>query len=281
MRPTALKICLKNLLILIPTIAVVVFGLSGRETSASLEVISHAQTNVEAYVLEKLECNDLVFLGEVHKKPELIRTAAGMLPYLHDAGVTHIAFEIASDQQYAVDHYIDSGEGLNDIRLHRQIDCPQYRNLFALLRSLDATRRPIPVAIDLPASQYHGPVSRNEYMAECLSKIFGTDADAKILSILGNNHVLAKLEWMAQVVNPHHSIRDYIADTCPELKLFSIYQVESKSAGRCDFFDRLHSEQGPVAVEMDRRFHGWRLWMSNIAIEPAEVYTLLNGIIVY
>jgi hypothetical protein len=279
MKRTALEKLLKR--ILIYSIAGIVFWFAGREACASSEVADPIYTDVQAYILEKLECNSLVFLGEVHKKSELIGTVAGLLPYLHNAGVTHIALEIPSDQQNAIDHYIESGDGFDGIKLHEQIDCPQYRNLFVLIRSLDPSRRAIPVAIDLPESQYHGHISRDEYMAKSLSNIFKSDPNAKILSILGNNHVLIKLEWMDQVVNPHKSIRGYLVDTCPGLKLFSIYQVEDKSAGRCDFFDKLHSEQGPVAVEMNRRFHGWHLWMSNMAIKPAEVDTLLNGIIVY
>lgn len=262
-------------------VSAVVFLLQGRETLASTIIADCIHTDVQAYILEKIERNDVVFLGEAHKKPKLIGTAIRLLPYLYNAGVTHIALEISSDQQNAIDRYIESGEGLDDIKLHPQIDCPKYRRLFMLMRSLDASCRAVPVAIDLPASRYQGPVSRDEYMATSLSKILKSDPNAKILSIIGNNHVLTQLKWMDQVVNPHRSIRDYLTDTWPGLRLFSIYQIEGKSAGRCDFFDRLHSDKGPVAVEMDRRFHGWRLWMSNIAIEPAEAYTLLNGIIVY
>lgn len=281
MRRPGPKRKLKNLLLLIPVISVAVCLPQDRETFGSSGKADPIRTDVRAFILEKLEHNDLVFLGEVHKKSELTGTAAGLLPCLRNAGVTHIALEISSDQQNRIDRYIESGEGLDDIKLHEQIDCPQYRNLFVSLRSLDESRRVIPVAMDLPETQYREHVSRDEYMAKSLSRIFNSDPNAKILTIVGNNHVLKKLEWMDQVVNPYKSIRDYLADMHPGLKQFSIYQVEYKSAGRCDFFDKLHSEQGPVAVEMDRRFRGWRLWMSNIAVKPAEVHTLLNGIIVY
>ena len=39
-------------------------------------------------------------------------------------------------------------------------------------------------------------MSRDESMATSLSRIFDYDPNAKILSILGNNHVLVKLDWM-------------------------------------------------------------------------------------
>lgn len=101
------------------------------------------------YLHSKLQQNDILFLGTTHKKPEILGFIAELIPTLEKYGVSHVGLEIPSDQQEKIDVFMKTGIGLDDIKLHTQIDSPEYRNLFQVFRK---SGRPTPVAIDLPRS---------------------------------------------------------------------------------------------------------------------------------
>ena len=55
-----------------------------------------------------------------------------------------------------------------------------------------------------------------------------------------------------------------------------------ESAYEDDFAERFGPIEGAVAVDLDERFAGWRLSSAQTqAIKPAEVWELLDGVIVY
>ena len=64
-----------------------------------------------AYILDKFQSHDLVFLGTRHKREPILQFISNLIPILHDAGVTHIGLEICSDQQDKIDHFIETGAG--------------------------------------------------------------------------------------------------------------------------------------------------------------------------
>ena len=111
-----------------------------------------------------------------------------------------------------VDIFMKTGAGLNDIKIHSQIDCPEYRNLFNVIRDTEPDKRPTPVALDLPKSKYSESISRDEWMAKSIAKIFQQNPNAKMLVIVGDNHILKKLDWQDHVPNPHRSIREYLSE---------------------------------------------------------------------
>jgi hypothetical protein len=77
------------------------------------------------------------------------------------------------------------------------------------------------VTLDLPKSRYREKISRDEWMAESIAKIFKQNSNAKMLVIVGNNHVLKKLEWQDHVPNSHKSIREYVLEFNPDLRMLS------------------------------------------------------------
>jgi hypothetical protein len=170
------------------------------------------QHNPQSYVLTKFKTYDIVFLGIRHKQPPILEFISELITVLHDSGVNHIGLEIASDQQGKIDHFIKTGAGLNVIQIHSQIDYPEYRNLFNVIRGLDPDKRPAQVALDFPKSKNRGKISRDEWMAESIADVFESNPNAKILVVVGNNHVLKKLEWQDQVINKHGSIREYLSE---------------------------------------------------------------------
>ena len=231
------------------------------------------------YLHSKLSNHDIVFLGTKHRQPRILNFIAELIPSLKELGVTHIGLEIPSDQQENIDTYMKTGNGLQDIQLHPQIDCPAYRNLFIVLRNSGG---PAPIALDLPKSEYKGDISRDEWMGLSLLKVLRDTPNAKILVVVGNLHTLKKLDWEERLGNKNLSIRQYILREKPSIKMWSVAQVIDETPAQCYFFQRYGSLPGAVALDVDDRYQGWRLGFTDlIAIVPAQCFELVDGVIVY
>ena len=231
------------------------------------------------YLRSKLQQNDIVFLGTTHKKPEIMGFIAELIPTLEKYRVSHVALEISSDQQEKIDIFMKTGNGLDDIKLHTQIDSPEYRHLFQVFRNSGG---PIPVAIDLPSSMYNETVSRDEWMARSLLIVLNRNPSAKILVIVGSLHTLKKLEWEKDVPDKHLSIREYIIRDRPSTRIWSVGQMIDGNPNACDFTREFSSLPGAVAMDLDDRYRGWQMGMTaSIAIVPAECFELVDGLIVY
>lgn len=234
------------------------------------------------YILDKLAGHDIVFAGTIHQQPLILQLMADLLPRLDENGVTHLALEIASDQQLSIDRFMQTGQGLDRIKLHNAIDCPNYRRLFQVLRGMDAGQRPRVVAIDLPTSQYAGDMTRNEYMARRLSAILQIQPEAKILSMLGGSHVLRKLKWQNRLFKGQSAIRTYLEKWRPALRMFSLVHIVDQVQEDCDFSRLLAPLNGTVALDLDQRFKGWRLGVTScMALAPSHPYELVDGVIIY
>ena len=67
-----------------------------------------------------------------HQQELILKFISDPIPKLPKDGVTHIGLEIASDRQSKIDHYMKTGNELDDIEMHSLIDCPKYRNNLGL-----------------------------------------------------------------------------------------------------------------------------------------------------
>lgn len=235
------------------------------------------------YVLEKLRSHQIVLMGTIHQKPQILELTAQLLPLIRAVGVTHLAIEVSSDQQSNIDRYIQNGSGLMDIRLHHSIDCAQYRRLFTTVRDLPSHQRPHIVAIDLPPSQYRGPIGRDAYMANALSDMFQPRNDRKVLVILGSLHVLKKLDWLPRITDRQPSIRSLLEQRLPTLKIFSlVHLIRNGTDAVGDIRNLVDPEQGAAAMDLDERITGWRLGLTDcLAVKPSQAHELVDGVIVH
>jgi len=231
------------------------------------------------YMQSKLANNDILFLGTRHKQPEILNFLNELIPTLNKLGVTHLGLEIPSDEQGNIDNFMATGSGLSDIRLHTQVDCPEYRNLFRVLKEADG---PEPVAIDLPYARYDEKISRDEWMAQSLLGVLQKNPSAKILVKVGNLHILKILQWQGQTASKHLSVREYIKRKRPGTKLFSVGQAIGESGQYCDFTKIFGPLPGAVAFDLGYQYKGWKFGItSDMAIEPAECFEIMDGLIVY
>ena len=176
----------------------------------------------QAYILDKFQTHNLVMLGTRHKRQSILELISSLIPNLHGYGVTHLGLEICSDQQAEIDKFLQTGDGSTDIEIHSQMDCPEYQNILALIQRMPDSRRPVVTSVDLPKSMYGVGVSGDEYMAHSIAQIFRKEPESKMLAVLGNNHILKKLDWQNQVPNKHRPIRSYLDDNVPGITTFSI-----------------------------------------------------------
>jgi hypothetical protein len=236
----------------------------------------------QSYVLNKLKSHDVVFLGTTHKKQPILKFLSDLLPNLHDAGVTHLGLEICSDQQETIDKFLQTGQGLADIKLHHPLDCEEYRNIFNIIRRIDRSKRPSVIALDLPKTMYRGKINRDEWMARSIVRIFRENPNAKALLVAGNLHVLKKIEWEDTVPNSHGFIRTYLSEFMPRLRAFSIGQCIDQTPNECDFTRAFSKLEGAVAMDCDGRFSDWKIGITRlVAAKPAKVWEILDGVIVY
>ena len=170
----------------------------------------HVGTFPRLYILEKLKSHDIIFLGTTHKNSTILKFISDLIPYLPEAKVTHLGLEISSNQQNKIDNFLENGTGLVDIKLHFQIDCPEYRNLIKLTRTLEKNNRPDIVALDLPESMYQKEMSRDEWMATSIKNAFRFNSHVKMLVVVGNLHVLKNIAWEHKSPDHHGFIRSYL-----------------------------------------------------------------------
>ena len=83
--------------------------------------------------------------------------------------------------------------------------------------------------------------------------------------------------------NKFGSIREYVTDMVPSLKVFTIGQAIDKDPSACDFTREFGPINGSVALDIDcDRYKGWKIWVnSGIAIKYTEPCQLFDGLIVY
>ena len=77
-------------------------------------------------------------------------------------------------------------------------------------------------------------------------------------------------------------VREYLSEKRRKLRIFSIGQIIGDSVYKDDFRREFGRLDGPVALDLDERFVGWKMGITqSAAIKPAEVWELLDGVIVY
>lgn len=267
---------------MIRSIRIVAFMITYLVTVMPCSGHEHFTGDVQSYILSKLDAHDIVLMGTTHRQPAILELAARLAPLFTKMGVTHLALEIASDQQPYLDRFLDTGAGLASIRIPSVIDCPAYRRMLEALQRLGPGHRPRVIAIDLPRSLYAGQISRDEHMAALLAKTLQDHPRTKILAMLGSVHVLRQLRWTNRITAGHPAIRTCLARWRPELRIFSMVHVIPDVSQDCDFSRRLGPLQGMVAMDIDACFNGWRLGIAAcLALQPSQPWELVDGVIVH
>jgi hypothetical protein len=231
---------------------------------------------------EKIVSSDLILFGTTHRQAPILSLLADLLPQLAGLGVSHLALEIATDQQDRLDDLRAGRCEPSDIAVHPAIDCPAYRRLFDIIRHLPAQDRPRLWAVDLPAAYYDGPISRDQWMARRLAAIWDRQPAAKVMVVLGSLHVLHKLDWQDHLAHQHAALRSYLETLHPHLKMHSVVNVIGGAPKGGDFSRKLKPAAAPVAVDVDKRFASWQLGLTRcIAIKPGRPHELTDGVIIY
>ncbi|MDY6855697.1 MAG: hypothetical protein SWO11_13515 [Thermodesulfobacteriota bacterium] len=260
------------------TLCIIGLSFSGLSTAGSYPIKPHPTQ----YIIEKFNSHDVVLLGVYHKEQTSQKFLSDLIVHLTKAGVTHLGLEVCSDQQENIDRFFETGSGLANIGLHPQIDCPEYKSMFDHMKINGQEKRPSVIALDLPLSMYKGEISRDEWMARVIAKTLRLNPNSKMLVVVGNLHVLKRIDWEAGVIRRHGSIRSYLNELIPNRSIFSIVQCIDQSQDKCDFTREFSSLEGVVALDCDERFAGWKIGlMSPVAAKYTAVWELFDGILIY
>ena len=228
-----------------------------------------------SFLLDKVSSHDVVMLGTKHQCPPILHFIAQTLPALSNAGVTHVGLEIPSDQQTKIDKFIKEGKSLEDIEIPNIIDCPEYRQLLKAIRTHSLN----PVACDLPRSMWDTPYTRDQWMAKKINKIFLQHLGAKFFMIVGNFHVIKKVEWL-NVDSDEPFIRGYLSKYQPDLKIFSIAECIDDSADELNFLKLFGKTGEPVAVKT--KGLDFKLGMLKVlAAKPMTAHEAVDAVIVF
>ena len=228
-----------------------------------------------SFVLDKTAQHDVLFLGTTHQQPRILGFISRLIPRLHESGITHIGLEISSDQQENLDRFTKIGAGLSDIRIFQGIDCPEYRHVIDVIRK----NRLVPVALDLPKSKWRGKHTRDQWMAKRISETFTAYGGVKMLVIVGNLHVLKKIEWQIPGIRDQF-IRYHLDQMNPDLSSYSVAESINESAENCDFQKWFGRDSGPVGIEtlvFDRKLGITR----TIAAKPMSAHEAVDAVIVF
>jgi hypothetical protein len=119
-------------------------------------------------------------------------------------------------------------------------------------------------------------------MARTIAGVFKSNPYAKMLVVVGNNHILKNLDWQDHVIDKHGSIRQYLSKKRRNMRTASIGQVIGESVYEDDFRREFGHIDGAVAVDLDERFAGWKSGIvESVAIKKAGVWDVLDGVVVY
>jgi uncharacterized iron-regulated protein len=228
-----------------------------------------------SFVLNKTVPHDVLFLGTTHQQPRILDFISRLIPRLHESGITHVGLEISSDQQENIDRFMNSGTGLADIRIFPGIDCPEYRQMIAVLRKSGLT----PLALDLPKSMWSDAITRDRWMAKRISDVITPSNGVKMLVIVGNLHVLKKVEWEIPAIRDQF-IRYHLDRMNPGLNLYSVAESINEAVEVCDFQKWFGRGLGPVGIEtlgFDRKLGLTR----TIAAKPMTAHEAVDAVIVF
>jgi len=148
-------------------------------------------SEIYSKIVPEMQPNTITFIGEKHKRPESIHLFKSIITeYLHQNKCLIVALEIASSQQSILDKVMEGSDGVDTIQISSIIDHPNYREMISELAELKKNGsciRLIAIDADLTNS-----MSRDEWMAKVLAFNAGKEP---ILALLGNLHVLKKVNW--------------------------------------------------------------------------------------
>jgi uncharacterized iron-regulated protein len=59
-------------------------------------------------------------------------------------------------------------------------------------------------------------------MAKSIVSVLESNSNAKMLVIVGNNHILKKLDWQDHIIDKHGSIRQYLSKKRRNMRFFPL-----------------------------------------------------------
>jgi uncharacterized iron-regulated protein len=202
-------------------------NMSLADDSTLISYINQNKQNPLDYLMSKLRDNDIVLLGEKHKQDHQIEMVRSIIKRLSkELPSTILALEIPTDEQNTINHFLETGTGLEKIKLPLHLSNPLYKDLIVTARKSGIRV----LAIDMPPRLFkNAQMTRDEYMANTLiTEIEMINKAHKILVLVGNLHTIKAHIELLTVGNTYKYLGLLLNRKKPTLKVFSIYQETNK-----------------------------------------------------
>jgi hypothetical protein len=142
-----------------------------------------------SYLLEKARKNRLILIGTQHSNSDIHNLIAESLPGLVTlAGANTLFVEIPSSQQPTIQKFIEGKATLQDVFMWQMIETDAYCRVILKARDLGMKI----VAID---NNDDPGIPRDNWMAQRVSEYLSANPEARGLVIVGNRHVLKRVDW--------------------------------------------------------------------------------------
>lgn len=229
------------------------------------------------YLVSKLKDNDIVLLGERHNQNHQLEMLEDFIQRRSiELPPTILALEISTDEQNRVNHFLETGLGLEEIRFPSHLSNSLYRGLIVAAKESGLEIK----CIDMPSRLFkHTEITRDEYMANTLiAKKEETHKEYKILAIVGCIHTIkTPIEWLT-AGNSYKYLGLLLSMKDPTLNTFSICQALSSPDSDIDKSFSKFKEC--IACEVDKPFslyHGGSLSLLNC--KPINMLQAFDGVI--
>jgi hypothetical protein len=170
------------------------------------ELASNNGKDPASYLAEKAASHRLILLGTRHDNKQIHDLISDILPGLvKKAGITTLFVEIPSNQQGVIERFRKGLCPASDIKIHEIIASHAYLRIIARAQALGIDI----IAID---NDENGQVTRDQWMASCVSDYLVLHPGSKGLVIVGNSHVFKNVEWAYE---GHPSMADYLKPLRP------------------------------------------------------------------
>ena len=129
---------------------------------------SHANQDIKGphdYLIGKLLNNDIVLLGERHNQDHQLEMVKSLIARLSkELPATMLALVVPNSEQDIINHFFETGDGLERIIFSTHLSNPLYKDLIIAARESGIRI----LAIDMPPRFKNAQLTRDEYMANSL-----------------------------------------------------------------------------------------------------------------
>lgn len=184
-----MKLHLRSSMIILFALVLIAFSIGLKPVSDFQAVAAIKGQKPSTYLYDKARRNRLLLVGTLHSNNGVQDLITQSLPGLVSTGGLNTLFvEIPSDQQPAIDRFMEGSSTIDEIHMWPIIATNAYFRLISRARDLGLDI----VAID---NNSDPSIPRDTWMAQRVAEFLNVHPEARGMIVVGNRHVLKNVPW--------------------------------------------------------------------------------------